>query len=60
MQPTKQPTEKPEPIGDFEIRIWNECREEIGQVWVFFNWVLKHHPDVMDEFNQFDMMMSGD
>jgi hypothetical protein len=49
-----------EPIGDFEIRIWNECREEQGQEWVFINWVLRNYPEVMHEFNDFDRMMSGD
>ena len=48
-----------EPIGDYSIRIWNECRKEIGQEWVFINWVLMNHPEIMREFNEFDRMMSG-
>ena len=48
-----------EPIGEWAIRIWNECREAQGQEWVFIHWVMRNHPDVMAEFNDFDRMMSG-
>ncbi len=56
-------TKEEEPIGDYMIRMWNECKtDEEGndmQIYHFFNWVLKYHPEVMDEWNQFDKMMSG-
>tara|TARA_R100000501_G_C2533965_1_gene55689 strand:+ start:38 stop:211 length:174 start_codon:yes stop_codon:yes gene_type:complete len=48
-----------EPIGEWTIRVWNECREELGQEWVFINWVRQNYPDVWTEFNDFDRMMSG-
>jgi len=48
-----------EPIGEWTIRIWNECREGLGQEWVFFHWVMREHPEILQEFNDFDRMMSG-
>ena len=49
--------------AEYQIRIYNECKfDEEGnslQAWHFINWVLKHYPEVMDEFNKHDMLMSG-
>jgi len=56
-------TEHEEPIGDYMIRIYNECKyDDEGnslQLYHFLNWVLRHYPEIMDEFNEYDMMMSG-
>ncbi len=56
-------TEEEEPIGDYMVRIYNECKTDDDgndlQVWHFVNWVLKNYPEIMDEFNEYDMMMSG-
>ena len=49
--------------AEYQIRIYNECKyDDDGnslQAWHFLNWVLKHYPEVMAEFNKHDMLMSG-
>jgi len=49
-----------EPIGDYIVRTWTECREEVGFEVVFLNWCIQHHFDIVREFVEFDNMMSGD
>ena len=49
-----------EPIGDYIIRTWTECREEVGFEVVFLNWCIQNHFDIVREFVEFDNMMSGD
>jgi hypothetical protein len=51
---------KEEPIGDYTVRIWKECREEAGIHVFFMNWCLQHHFEVVKEFMEFDAMMSGE
>ena len=49
-----------EPIGDYQIRIWKECRDETGIETVFLNYCIQNYPNIVDEFMQFDAMMSGE
>jgi hypothetical protein len=49
-----------EPIGEFTVRIWNECREEIGFAAMFMNWCIMNHFHIVEEFVEFDEMMGGD
>jgi len=49
-----------EPIGDYQIRIWNECRDEVGIHVFFMNWCIQNHFEIVKEFVEFDSMMSGE
>jgi len=49
-----------EPIGDYQIRIWNECRDEAGIHVFFMNWCIQNHFEIVREFVEFDSMMSGE
>jgi hypothetical protein len=49
-----------EPIGDFTIRIWKECREEMGFAAMFLNYCINNHFHIVREFTEFDEMMGGD
>mgnify|MGYP003627888628 CR=1 FL=1 len=49
-----------ESIGDYQIRIWKECRDVTGIETVFLNYCIQNYPNIIDEFMQFDAMMSGE
>ena len=49
-----------EPIGDYQIRLWKECRDEVGVETFFMNWCIQNHFEIVKEFVQFDAMMSGE
>jgi len=49
-----------EPIGEWTIRIWKECKERDGKFSMFFNWCVNNHFEIVQEFQEFDAMMSGD
>lgn len=49
-----------EPIGDYTVRIWKECRDEAGIATFFMNWCIQNHFEIVREFVEFDAMMSGE
>ncbi len=49
-----------ESIGDYQIRIWKECRDATGIETVFLNYCIQNYPNIVDEFIEFDAMMSGE
>jgi len=53
-------SEDEEPIGDYISRIWVQCRDKVGMEIVFLNWCLREHPHIVEEFCEFDQMMSGE
>lgn len=53
-------TQDEEPIGDYVARIWRECREETGFSQAFLNWCIQNYFEIVQEFSEFDQMMSGE
>ena len=49
-----------ESIGNYTVRIWNECRKETGIHVIFMNWCIQNHFEIVKEFIEFDKMMSGE
>ncbi len=49
-----------ETIGDYQIRIWKECRDKTEIETVFLNYCIQNHFHIVQEFMQFDEMMSGE
>ena len=49
-----------ESIGDYSVRLWNDCRDEVGIHVFFMNWCIQNHFEIVKEFIEFDSMMSGE
>jgi hypothetical protein len=47
-------------IGDYYIKIYKECRDATGIEITFFHYCIQNYPNIVDEFMQFDAMMSGE
>jgi hypothetical protein len=49
-----------EPIGDFMMRIHQECLAEVGPMVMFWMWCQGNYPEIAQEFIDYNQMMTED